>query len=268
MLKHARTLVSQATLAAAALFVLACVPGCQDETAGVAPRETKPVAPATLRTTPAAHVEHPVATTGEHPTATAAEHPPAASSEHATAKHAEHPKTASPEHPRAVATEHPATKAPEHPRAVIPTPASAPNERVDPAREVTPIAKIAPAPAVAPAVQKPAAVSKPIVITDADFNDKIEEGIVLVDFWADWCGWCHRQAPILNTLAGEYAGKIVIGKIDTDRYPEAARRFGIRGLPTMILFKDGRRLATLEGFRPEPALRQTFDAAIAGTLRE
>ena len=79
------------------------------------------------------------------------------------------------------------------------------------------------------------------VLTDSTFDEEVSgsEQVVLVDFWAEWCGPCKLIAPILEEIAAEHAGRIVIGKLDVDDNPDVARRFEIMSIPTMIVFQDG-----------------------------
>ena len=94
------------------------------------------------------------------------------------------------------------------------------------------------------------------VVTDAAFETEIEKskGLVLVDFWAEWCGPCKMIAPVLEQVAGENAGKISIRKLDVDDNPNTARRFGVMSIPTMILFKDGAPVERLMGYMPKERL--------------
>lgn len=80
-----------------------------------------------------------------------------------------------------------------------------------------------------------------LVFTDANFDDEVIQSDlpVLVDFWAEWCMPCKMVAPTIEALAGEYAGKVKIGKVDTDANRDAAVKFGINAIPTIILFKGG-----------------------------
>jgi thioredoxin 1 len=80
-----------------------------------------------------------------------------------------------------------------------------------------------------------------IELTDATFNDTIQQGQgpVLVDFWAPWCGPCKMIAPVIEEIAGEYAGKATICKVNTDEHRDAAINYGINAIPTVILFKGG-----------------------------
>ncbi len=93
------------------------------------------------------------------------------------------------------------------------------------------------------------------------FADQIGTGITLVDFWAPWCGPCRMQAPILEQLAPRVAGKAVIAKLNVDEAPEIAAQYGIRSIPTMILFKDGQVVQQFVGVQSAARLEAAINAA-------
>ncbi len=86
-------------------------------------------------------------------------------------------------------------------------------------------------------------------VTDADFNDTVikSESPVLVDYWAEWCGPCKMIAPVLDEIATEYAGKLTVTKINIDDNPATPQHYGVRGIPTLMIFKDGEVEATKVG---------------------
>ena len=107
--------------------------------------------------------------------------------------------------------------------------------------------------------------SKPIEVSDQEFHARVLESDkpVLVDFWAPWCGPCRMVAPVLEELAGEYADRMTIAKVNTDEQMETAGRLGIRGIPTLILFAGGREVERIVGALPKHALQTRVDAALA-----
>ncbi|KKS32958.1 MAG: Thioredoxin [Candidatus Amesbacteria bacterium GW2011_GWA2_42_12] len=85
-------------------------------------------------------------------------------------------------------------------------------------------------------------------LTKADFYTQIKSGVALVDFWAVWCGPCKMAGPVIDELSIEYAGKVLVGKVDVDSEGELAQKFGVMSIPTVILFKDGVEVARQVGF--------------------
>ena len=88
------------------------------------------------------------------------------------------------------------------------------------------------------------------------------KGPVLVDFWAEWCGPCKQIAPSLEQIAGEMAGKVTVAKINIDENPTTPTRFGVRGIPTLILFKDGQVAATKVGALPKGKIVEWLESAL------
>ena len=96
--------------------------------------------------------------------------------------------------------------------------------------------------------QKEKIISKPIILTDTNFNSEIAKNeLIVVDFWAPWCGPCRMVGPLIEELASEYGGKVIFGKLNVDENMVVPSRFGVRGIPTMIIFKDGQAVDTLVG---------------------
>jgi thioredoxin 1 len=83
--------------------------------------------------------------------------------------------------------------------------------------------------------------------TDGNFDDATKKGVVLVDFWAEWCGPCRRLAPTVDQLASDFDGRATVGKLDVDANPNIAARFQIRGIPTLLIFKNGELADTVVG---------------------
>ena len=103
-----------------------------------------------------------------------------------------------------------------------------------------------------------------VEITDASFETDVlqSDNPVLVDYWAEWCGPCKMLAPILNEVAVEYAGKLTVAKLDIDNNPNTPPKFGIRGIPTLMIFKQGNVAATKVGAMSKSQLTAFIDENI------
>lgn len=86
---------------------------------------------------------------------------------------------------------------------------------------------------------------------------------ILVDFWAEWCGPCKQLGPILDEVANDMVGKVTIAKVNIDENPESPQKYGVRGIPTMILFKDGKAIATKVGSLPKSQLVEWLNSHVA-----
>jgi len=104
-------------------------------------------------------------------------------------------------------------------------------------------------------------IEEPIHVTDAAFEKSVLQSQlpVIVDFWAPWCGPCRMVAPILEKIAKEYAGKLVVSKVNTDENGEWATKFGVQGIPTMLFVAGGKVVHQQVGAVPEPFLRDMVD---------
>ena len=106
---------------------------------------------------------------------------------------------------------------------------------------------------------------KPIEVTDSTFDAEVVEAEtpVIVDFWAEWCGPCKMIAPIVEELAEEYDGQVRFTKLNIDENPEVSMKYGIRSIPTLLLFKDGKPVEQIIGAVPKREIKKRVEAVLA-----
>ncbi|MEM6397853.1 MAG: thioredoxin [Bacteroidota bacterium] len=102
-------------------------------------------------------------------------------------------------------------------------------------------------------------------LTDSNFKENVleSEGVSLVDFWAEWCGPCRMVGPIVDELSTEYEGKALVGKVDVDTNPDITMQYGVRSIPTLLVFKDGQVVDKHVGVATKQALSEKLDKFIA-----
>lgn len=112
--------------------------------------------------------------------------------------------------------------------------------------------------------------NEPIHVTDDAFEQTVlkSETPMVVDFWAPWCGPCLQIAPTLDKLAEEFAGQLVIAKVNTDENPSWAQQYGVQGIPTMLFLSDGKLVHRQVGAVPEPMLRDLFQQFVSVVKEE
>jgi len=101
--------------------------------------------------------------------------------------------------------------------------------------------------------------------TDSNFESEVEQSdkLTIVDFWAEWCAPCKMIAPIIEELANDYEEKVAIGKLNVDENPKTATKYGVRGIPTLLFFKDGKVIQQLVGVKPKSEIQKTIDSNLS-----
>ena len=108
--------------------------------------------------------------------------------------------------------------------------------------------------------------AEPVEVTEANWDEKVlnSDVPVMVDFWAEWCGPCKMIAPSVHDMAVEYDGQLSVGKLDVDSQPDIAMKYGVRSIPALIFFKDGKPVDQIVGAVPKGVLKKKVDAVLAG----
>ena len=103
--------------------------------------------------------------------------------------------------------------------------------------------------------------SQEVVLTDSNFKSEVLQSAtpVLVDFWAEWCGPCRALAPVVEKIAAANAGKVKVGKLNVDENPDSAQQYGIQGIPTLLIFKEGKVAHQIVGFQAQANIQRAID---------
>lgn len=110
------------------------------------------------------------------------------------------------------------------------------------------------------------AITQPVHLTDANFAAEVSKyPIILVDFWAPWCGPCRMVAPAIDQLAKEYSGKVVFGKLNVDESPKVAGSFGVQSIPTMMIFRAGKAVDVIVGAMPKGSIEAKLKQQLSGS---
>ncbi|NOJ27243.1 MAG: thioredoxin [Nitrososphaera sp.] len=109
------------------------------------------------------------------------------------------------------------------------------------------------------------AIKQPLTLTDSNFNAEVSRyPILVVDFWAPWCGPCRMVAPVIDQLAKDYSGRVVFGKVNVDENQIIANKFGIQSIPTMMVFKNGKVVDVMIGAMPKPQIEMKIKQQLSG----
>ena len=105
-----------------------------------------------------------------------------------------------------------------------------------------------------------------LTLTDEDFDKQVkEQRLLLVDFWAEWCGPCRMIAPALEELATEYKNRVAVGKVNVDENRKVAMKFGVRSIPTLLFFRDGARVDQVIGAHPKASIKAKIDQLLTAS---